>query len=199
MSQQHKSLILLILTAITFIGGYIFLRYAYRVTDSMPFTQEIVLIVLGTVATVLITALLLNKQTEVEIEKEQTIKFIEMKTATYEHLIQRIEDMTLADHITNDDLTRLRFITHRLAIVASPAVLHEYHSFLSVLGDSTEDGAIGNDYEEVSTALAKLTVAIRADLLGQADSMSGHSQQHIRHMILKNADESSSLSINKKA
>jgi len=197
MTQQHKSTLLLFLTATTFIGGYIFLRYAYKVTDTLPFAQEIVLIVLGTVATVLITALLLNKQTEVEIEKEQTIKFIEMKTATYEHLIQRIEAMSLADEITNADLMRLRFITHRLAIVSSPAVLQEYHNFLSVLGDSTEDGAIHNDYDQLSTALAKLTVAIRSDLLGQSDSLSGHSQQHIRRMILRNADESSSLSIRK--
>ncbi len=71
--MNNKSLVTLILTALTFIGGYAFLRYAYKVTDSFSFTQEIVLIVLGTVAMVLITALLLNKQTAVEVEKEQTI------------------------------------------------------------------------------------------------------------------------------
>ena len=185
----------MMLTAITFVGGYLFLRYAYRVTDSLPFAQEVVLIVLGTVATVLITALLLNKQTEVEIEKEQTIKFLDLKTQSYEQLIQRIEDMSVADNITDADLMRLRFITHRLAIVASPAVLKEYHSFLSVLGESTEDGVIGNDYEQVSTALAKLTVAIRADLLGESDSLSGHTKHHIRTIILNNAGESTDLKI----
>ena len=195
MTQKHKSYSLLLLTAITFVGGYIFLRYAYRVSDSIPFAQEIVLIVLGTVATVLITALLLDKQTEVEIEKEQTIKFIEMKTNTYEQLIQRIEDMAMSEQVTENDLMRMRFITHRLAIVSSPTVLQEYHHFLSILGDSTEDGNIGNDFEDVSTALAKLTVAIRADLLGDADTLSGHSQQQVKSMIIKNADESSDLQI----
>ncbi len=102
--MNNKSLLTLILTAITFIGGYVFLRYAYKVTDHFPFTQEIVLIVLGTVATVLITALLLNKQTAVEVEKEQTSKFIELKANTYEQLIQRIKDMSMAKSITKDDL-----------------------------------------------------------------------------------------------
>ena len=193
--MNKKSLISLALTAVTFIVGYAFLRYAYRVTDSFPFTQEIVLIILGTLATVLITALLLNKQTEVEVEKEQAIKFLDLKTATYEQLIHRIEEMSMASKVTEDDLMRMRFITHRLAIVSSPAVLDEYHHFLSVLGDSTEDGSLNKDFEVVSTALAKLTVAIRADLLGESDAMSGHSQDSIRSMILKNVSESSDLHI----
>ncbi len=195
MKQPSKSLVLLGLTATTFVGGYAFLRYAYKVTDTIPFAQEIVLIVLGTVVTVLITALLLNKQSEVEIEKEQTIKFLELKTHTYEQLIQRIEAMSISSQITEDDLMRLRFITHRLAIVSSPAVLQEYHHFLSVLGDSTEDGNIRNDFELVSTALAKLTVMIRADLLGSADALSGHALEDIRAMIIRNTEESSELSL----
>ncbi len=39
-----KKMVLLLLTAVTVVGGYAFLRYAYGVTDSTPFTQEIVLI-----------------------------------------------------------------------------------------------------------------------------------------------------------
>lgn len=194
--MNNKSLLTLILTAITFIGGYAFLRYAYKVTDHFPFTQEIVLIVLGTVATVLITALLLNKQTAVEVEKEQAIKFLELKTNTYEQLIHRIEEMSMAKTITEEDLMRMRFITHRLAIFSSPAVLAEYHQFLSVLGDSTEDGNISNDLIPISNALAKLTIAIRADLLGESDALSGHSQDSINNMILKNVSESSDLQIN---
>ncbi|WP_297439858.1 hypothetical protein [Sulfurimonas sp.] len=75
MDKFTKKILYLLLTFLTLIAGYTYLRYAYKVTDSTPFTQEIVLIILGTIATVFITALLLNKQTEVEIEKEQSIKF----------------------------------------------------------------------------------------------------------------------------
>ena len=193
--MNNKSLMTLVLTAVTFVVGYAFLRYAYKVTDSFPFTQEIVLIILGTLVTVLITALLLNKQTEVEVEKEQAIKFLDLKTSTYEQLIRRIEDMSMVRDLTEDDLMRMRFITHRLAIFSSPEVLDEYHHFLSVLSDSTEDGNISDDVSDVSTALAKLTVAIRADLLGESDDISGHSQDSIKSMILKNVSESSDLHI----
>jgi hypothetical protein len=70
LDKKLKQLIYLVLSLATLVAGYAYLRYAYRVADRTPFTQEIVLIILGTVATVFITALLLNQQTAVEIEKE---------------------------------------------------------------------------------------------------------------------------------
>ncbi|HHJ49824.1 MAG TPA: hypothetical protein ENJ88_02850, partial [Phaeodactylibacter sp.] len=68
----------LFLTLLTFVAGYVFLRLAYGVTDEFPFTQEIVLIVLGTIATIIITAALLNRQTELELRKEQQVKTFEL-------------------------------------------------------------------------------------------------------------------------
>lgn len=121
--QDNK--IMMLLSAVVFVGGYFFLRLAYHMSDKMPFTQEIILVVLGTLATILITAMLLNKQTSVELEKEQSVKFIELKTETYQKLIDTIEEMVLHKDVTGEDLVRLRFHTHRLAIFASPAVLEE--------------------------------------------------------------------------
>ncbi len=188
--------ILILLTGITFIGGYAFLRYAYKVTDSTPFTQEIVLIILGTVATILITALLLRKQSAVEIEKEQSIKFIDLKTRTYEDLIAKIEEMTLGRDITDSDVVRLQFITHRLAIFSSPQVLEEFQRFLEVLIQKTRDGKISRD-DSVSLAesLANLTVKIRADLIGEMDSRENYSKDKIRKQILMNSSESMELLI----
>ena len=193
MMQIDKRLLLLSLTALTVIGGYAFLRYAYKVTDSMPFTQEIILIILGTLATVLITALLLNQQTIVEIEKEQSIKFLDLKADAYEKLLERIETMSLAETVTPQDITRLHFITHRLAIFASMPVLDEYHHFLEVLGKSAEDGTLSNNSDEIADALAKLTVKIRADLVGELDRGGAYTQKHISRLIQRNSDESGEI------
>ena len=196
MNLAQKQIVLLLLTAITVVGGYAFLRYAYGVTDQMPFTQEIVLIILGTLATVLITALLLNKQTAVEIEKEQNIKFLELKTRTYEELIGRIEAMSLKEEVTERDLVHLQFTTHRLAIFASPAVLQEFRNFLRVLQATTSDRDISDeDDEAIAAALARLTTKIRADLLGQAEEREEErfSQEQINRMILSNSSASMAL------
>ncbi len=193
--KTGKQIILLLLTAIIVVGGYIFLRYAYGVTDTTPFTREIVLIILGTVATVLITALLLNQQTAIEIEKEQSIKFIELKTKTYEDLISKIEQMSLADHVAEKDIVRLRFIMHRLAIFSSPEVLKEFHRFLEVLGSCVKNGTILDNSEEISLALANLTIKIRGDLIGDMDSLENYTEEQIKLLILRNRDESMDIKI----
>ncbi len=188
-------IILFILTLFTFIAGYAYLRYAYHVADSFPFSQEIVLIVLGTVATVLITALLLNQQTAVEIKKEQNLKFIELKALAYEQLLGLIEEMSVAESITNRDLTRLQFVTHRLAIFASPPVLDEYSEFLDVVRVSAKDGTFFGDSEELSQALGKLTVQIRLDLLGEKDALEQYTPKRISRLIAENADDSAEIRI----
>ena len=189
MKKWFKSnIVLMALSAVVFVGGYFFLRLSYKMADTMPFTQEIILIVLGTIATILITALLLNKQTSVELEKEQSVKFIDLKTETYQNLIDTLEEMVIKEDVTYKELTRLKFNTHRLAIFASPEVLKEYRNFLNVFNESiasdrhvsTEDSTL------ISEALAKLTIYIRADLVGELDAESEHSTKQIREQIMAN-------------
>jgi hypothetical protein len=192
MRTVRENLIYLSLTAIVVVGGYAFLRYAYRVMDRAPFTQEIVLIILGTVATVLITAMLLNKQTEVELKKEQSIKFIELKSDIYMDFINHIEQLVLEKTVTEKDHVRLQFLTHKLAMVASPAVLIQYQDFLEVFNRSTRDESLdkgeGND---ISIALAKLTVKIRQDLVGELDQKGVFDAATINQQVMNNARESS--------
>ena len=195
MQQISKQLTYLLLTLFTLIAGYAYLRYAYKVTDSTPFTQEIVLIILGTIATVFITALLLNKQTAVEIEKEQNIKFLDLKAQTYERLLDLMEDMSVENKLTENDITKLQFITHRLAIFASPAVLSEYNSFLQVVSDISKDGSFDDDEKTLSEALGKLTVQIRFDLLNENPSGKIYSAEQIKKLIRKNSNSSSDINI----
>ncbi len=195
MNNSTKKLLYLILTFITLIAGYAYLRYAYKVTDSTPFTQEIVLIILGTIATVFITALLLNKQTEVEIEKEQNIKFLDLKAATYEKLLDLMESMSDEALLTDKDITKLQFVTHRLAIFASPTVLHEYNNFLKVVSELSKDGTLSDDDHALAEALGKLTVQIRFDLLNENPVQKSYSAEQIRRMIKKNSDSSSNINI----
>ncbi len=195
MDTYSKQFLYLLLTLLTLISGYAYLRYAYRVTDSMPFTQEIVLIILGTLATIFITALLLNKQTAVEIEKEQNIKFLDLKAGTYERLLDQLEEMSLVSHFGESEITKLQFITHRLAIFSSPNVLEEYNNFLKVIDRLSRDGNLSQDIEELSEAIGKLTVQIRYDLLNEPGSDKVYTKSQIKKMIQSNSDRLSSISI----
>jgi hypothetical protein len=74
---MKKSLVYSLLTITLFIRGYFFLRFAYNASDKFPFTREVISALLCTIATVSITALLIGRQIEAELSKEQVIKYIE--------------------------------------------------------------------------------------------------------------------------
>ena len=190
--MNSKQIIYLFLSFLTLLAGYVFLRYAYKVTDSTPFTQEIVLIILGTVATIFITALLLNKQTSVEIEKEQSIKFLDLKTHTYERLFDILEEMSVVDNFKNRSLVNLQFVTHRLAIIASPDVINEYYEFLNVVKKASEDNSFSGDSDSLHKALGSLTIKIRQDLTNQIQN-SEYTTSQITKMIEKNSNQSASF------
>lgn len=184
---KRENLLYLLLSAVLVVGGYFFLRYAYHISDRLPFTQEIMLIVLGTIVTVMITAMLLNKQTEVELRKEENIKFLELKTGIYFDLLQRIEEILLAGHSTPQDLIRMRFLTHRLSLVASPEVLEQYESFVRKFQQAASDQAFAIEEEnEIDRELARLSVHIRQDLVGELDERSTFSRKRISDQIMEN-------------
>lgn len=184
--MDKKSIIYLLLSLVTLIVGYAFLRFAYHATDSFPFTQEIVLILLGTIATIFITSLLLNKQTAVEIEKEQSIRFIDLKTNTYQQLLDLLEQMSLLDSFTEKEIIRLQFITHKLAVIASPAVIEEYQSLLNVIKTISADNSFSGDMMLLHESISLLTLQIRKDIIGD-DHTNIYSQKKLNEMIRENS------------
>ncbi len=186
---KKENLLYMIIATLLFIGGYAFLRYSYKITDNLPFAQEIVLVVLGTIVTILITAILLNKQTEVELKKEENIKFLELKTDIYLQLLNYLENIMLKNITTDEDLIKLRFLTHKLAIVASPDVLVQFEKFVHLFIQTTRDHRLEKkETNIISEELAKLTVKIRADLVGELDKESSFTQFQISKQILANTE-----------
>ncbi len=184
---RRQNVIYLALSVLLVVGGYLWLREAYEVASPWPFTQEILLVILGIVATVLITALLLTKQTEVELEKEWSIKFADLKVETYGRLLDHIEHLLATGGMKPEDRLRLQFLTHKLAIVAAPDVLKEYERFLEVLNTASEDARYTEgEVAQVNEALARLTAEIRRDLVGETDLRSGWSGAAIRKQIMDN-------------
>ena len=184
---RRQDILYLLLSVALVVGGYLWLRAAYRVAEQWPFTQEILLVILGIVATVLITALLLNKQTEVELEKEWSLKFTELKVTIYSALLDLIEQVLGAGRITEQERLRLQFITHKLALVAAPNVLAEYQRFLDVFEKASADSTYSPaEVRAVHEAGAGLTAEIRKDLVGDSDISAGYSDEAISAQIMAN-------------
>ncbi len=170
---MQKSIKYLWVSATTFIVGYVYLRTAYMDSSSNPFGQEIVLLVLGTIATIAITAALLNKQSEVEIEKEQRVKIFDIKSNLYFELIHFIESLIQKHQVDKQDLIALEYLTHRISIIANREVLEQYSSLIEVIKKVSEDEKISiAECDELSASLAKLCGKIRYDLVPGVDNQS---------------------------
>ncbi len=168
MKESSKYLLIAILT---FVSGYVFLKFAYLQFNSIPFLQEIVLIVLGTIATIAITAALLNKQSEIELEKEQRIKIFELKSSLYFELIDIIENVISKGEISKSDMISLEFLTHKISTIAAKDVLIEYSKLLNTIKETSKDSKISSiESDELSSDLAKLCGKIRYDLINTDSS-----------------------------
>ena len=185
----RENMIYIFMSIVLVIGGYWFLRYAYRVADAAPFSQEIVLVILGTIITILITAILLNKQTEVELKKEENIKFIELKTDIYLQLFNYIEQIILDGNADEKGKIQLRILAHKLAIVASPDVLKQFEDFLDNFAKVTKDSQVGqSDTNILMDELAELSVFIRRDLVGDLDHRQGINEKELAQQIIDNSE-----------
>ncbi|RMF15275.1 MAG: hypothetical protein D6761_08240 [Candidatus Dadabacteria bacterium] len=175
MPMHHQPLraerfVLSLLTAFVFATGYLFIRTAWDAAASVPFAQEIVLIALSVIATVLITALLLNRQTEVELNKEQRLRHFEARERLYERVFQTLQQIIDHGQLSHRDVMQLQLFTNHLAMLSSSDVLVAWNRVIDELTESWLDRQI--DLEEarrLSQLLAQLSLAMRVDLLGSAE------------------------------
>ena len=98
--------------------------------------------------------------------------------------------MSLLDGFSEKEIIRLQFITHKLALIASARVLHEYHSLLYTIKRISVDKSFSGDMPELHESLASLTLAIREDILGKnTDQDRGYTQSQVSEMIYTNTKE----------
>jgi hypothetical protein len=189
MNKFVKENVILVSTTLAAIAaGYWFFRFSYNVSAPFPFSQEIMLLLLGAIVTGSITAVLLNRQTVNELKKEESVKFLNIKMEIYQSLMDGLEASIVAGETTREDIIRLRFLAQRLALVASPAVLEQFGAFLRVYSNVSRDHDLHPGEEDtVMEALAYLTVTIREEL-GELSGRTGRvASSVIKAAILKNS------------
>ena len=155
---------------LTMVVGYVAFRFFYKISDDFPFSQELILVALGAIATVLITALLLNQQTELELRKEGQILLLDQKTSIYTQLIEHLGEIVESGALTGESLAKLRIINHKLAMVGGADVIGKLKSVITQLDAAVEDDKIfPGEQEKIMRAVAELTFFMRGDLLGRIE------------------------------
>ncbi len=160
--------VLFLLVLLTMAAGYLVFRYYYDISDQFPFAQEIILVFIGAVVTVLITALLINQQTELELRKEGRVLLLDLRAKIYSDIIEHVGCMIRKPRLEREDMATLRMLTHKLSMVAGAEVLHHFNRVLDEIEKGARDGSYSASEEDaVMRAVAELTFYMRRDLLGR--------------------------------
>ena len=80
------------------IGILFVFRSMYLAEDILPFAQEMTLIFLGAVVTIILTAALLNRQTDLELRKEGRVIILQQQCDIYMACIEKVAE--IADKLT---------------------------------------------------------------------------------------------------
>ena len=183
--RQPHDFIWLVASLLVLVFGYLLFRQIYDASESLPFAQETILVFLGAVATIFLTAVLLNRQTELELSKEGRVLLFDQKNAVYMAAVEKIAEIVEEQRHDPQLIDELRVIGHKLAIVGSAPVIGAFRTVLDLLLGGLRDGELDNkDAEDIMHAVAEVTFAMRQDLLTDIGAGWGQAE---REMIVGNS------------
>lgn len=160
----HKHLWLLLL-AVVIIFGYLLFRFVLQQASDHPITFELFAALIGFALTVLTTSLLLHRQTEAELAKEENIQFLNLKMKIYLELIEQLHDVVSKRRIAPEDVIELRMLNQKIAFIASPEVLWAFNRFVrrfALLAD--KEAITDTDIDLLLDEMSRLAIYIRRDL-----------------------------------
>lgn len=162
--------------------GIVFLfRSMYLAEDTLPFAQEMTLIFLGAVVTIILTAALLNRQTDLELRKEGRVIILQQQCDIYMACIEKVAEIVETARHDAKLIDELRVLNHKLAVVASAGVVSSFEQVLESLQSGFADGTLSDgDGERVMNAVADLTIAMRSDVLHAAAFPSQNTERAVR-------------------
>ena len=122
--MRRQTVTLLGLSVVLVVALY-FLFSLFLENTTIPYAYEIAAAFMGALVTVVITMVLLNRQSEVETLKERNVELLKQKIAVYAGLMDRLEAIMLKGEVSLEDEIAVQMLNLRLSLFASTDVLHE--------------------------------------------------------------------------
>ncbi len=149
--------------------------------------SELFAAIIGFALTVMTTSLLLSKQTEAELRKEESVQFLNLKMNIYLELLNQLKDIIAKKKINSDDVMELRLLNQRISFIGSPDVLIAFNRFVRAFAEMANKEEKGDEMiDNLLDQMSLLTVHIRNDLF-QTDTKQLKSEE-IKRIILSSDD-----------
>lgn len=163
---MHKRTIILVLViAVAAASAYLLFRTVLEESEH-PIIFELYAALIGVSITVVLTSILLSRQSAAELRKEENILFLNQKMKVYNELIDQLYDIISKKNILEEDIIEIRLLNQKLAFIASQSVLLSFNRFSrSFAALAIKDRIDNDDIDLLLLELSRMSVDIRQDLL----------------------------------
>ena len=166
--MRRSTIPLIISIAIASCFSYLLFRTVLEESEH-PITFELFAALIGVSITVLLTSILLKRQTGAELRKEENVMFLDLKMRTYTELIDQLQDIISKKNILEEDMIEIRLLNQKLTFVGSEEVIIAFNSFSRCFARAAlKDGIDNDDIDDLLEELSELSVYIRKDLMSTA-------------------------------
>lgn len=132
--------------------------------------------IIGVLLTVIVTNLLLNKQSESEEEKEKSVKVFEEKLKIYQQFLDKLQEVIKDDRITEGEVKELIFQISTIAMHTKPEyvnpILKELEELVKTLENKNGNGDEQNEkpfYSALAGHIRKIVLEFQKELYPQID------------------------------
>ncbi|HZJ02724.1 MAG TPA: hypothetical protein VFE20_03425 [Thermoleophilia bacterium] len=187
--MKRQTLYLFVLGIALAFASYLFFSLFFG-EDAPPYASEIAAALMGSLITVVITMILLNRQSEAELLKERNVKMLEARLDVYTELIKSLGPLIGNRKLEVSDQLTIQLLNQRLSFVAGPEVLQAFNRFAEYYGAVTVDGKItDSERRGLLQLLGELAVKIRYDLASEEDrrrELESFGEERMRELVLSN-------------
>ena len=163
--MNRRMLILIIVIAVAAASAYLLFRTVLQASEH-PIIFELYAALIGVSITIILTNILLSRQTTAELRKEENVMFLNQKMKVYNELIDQLYDIISKKNILEEDIIEIRLLNQKLAFIASQSVLLSFSKFSrSFAALAVKDAIDNDDVDLLLLELSRMSVDIREDLL----------------------------------
>jgi hypothetical protein len=189
--MRRQTVVLLGLSVVLVVALY-FLFSLFLENTTIPYAYEIAAAFMGALVTVVITMVLLNRQSEVETLKERNVELLKQKIAVYAGLMDRLEAIMLKGEVSLEDEIAVQMLNLRLSLFASTDVLTKFNEFARQFSLVAADRKVtGKERAELMDVLGQLSTTIRHDLASQEDrrlEKRRFSEEDLKNLVMSNVN-----------
>ena len=161
--MKRRDWLLYLVVAIVAVIGFLFFGVFFK-KDVPQYTSEIAAAILGSLITVIITMILLNRQSENDTIVQRNAEILKAKLDLYATFNEQVKRIMTNPKLDDDTELELQMLNQRLAYLASEDVIEGFRTFVETFNEYSPNGLTRTEKVDLIKQLSTLSPKIRADL-----------------------------------